>query len=71
MEWGSLFLHIISIKLDSNTLRQWEIESPKSKVASVEGLLKYLEDHCQILEAIESTNGLKNMEPQFQFPKDN
>ncbi|KAE9522282.1 hypothetical protein AGLY_017325 [Aphis glycines] len=72
MEWGSLLLHIISIKLDASTLRQWEIESSKSEVASVNKLLEYLENRCQILEAIEASGGLKIVQPQQrQFQKNN
>ncbi|XP_022162437.1 uncharacterized protein LOC111028196 [Myzus persicae] len=63
-EWGSLLLHLISIKLDASTLRQWEIESSKSEVASVNKLLEYLENRCQILEAIEASGGLKIVQPQ-------
>lgn len=70
MEWGSLLLHLISIKLDATTLRQWEIESSKSEVASVNKLLEYLENRCQILEVIEASGGLKIVQPQQrQFQK--
>jgi hypothetical protein len=69
-EWGSLLLHVISIKLDASTLRQWEIESSNSEVASVNALLEYLENRCQILEAIEASGGLKIVQPQQrQFKK--
>lgn len=69
-EWGSLLLHLISIKLDAATLRQWEIQSSKSEVTSVDRLLEYLEDRCQILETIEASGGLKIVQPQqLQFQK--
>jgi len=72
MEWGSLLLHIISIKLDAITLRQWEVESLKSEVASVNKLLEYLENRCQILEAIEASGRLKIVQSQQrQFQKNN
>jgi len=78
-EWGSLLLHVISIKLDASTLRQWEMESSKSEVALVNALLEYLENRCQILEAIEASGGLKIVQPQqrqfqknsFKFKKSN
>lgn len=53
-EWGLLFLHIVTTKLDINTLREWEIESPKLKVSIIEQLFEFLENRCLTLKAIES-----------------
>jgi len=41
-ERGSFLLHLISIKLEASTLRQWGIESSKLEVALVNKLLEYL-----------------------------
>lgn len=34
--WGSLLIHLITTKLDSSTLTEWEMEAPKTSVASID-----------------------------------
>jgi len=57
--WGSLLIHLIISKLDRDTVRQWEIESPRSEVATIKTLLDFLQTRFRMLEAIESSSSLK------------
>jgi len=57
--WGSLLINFIISKLDRDTVRQWEIESPRSEVATIKTVLNFLQTHFRMLEAIESSSNLK------------
>jgi len=66
--WGALLIHLITTKLDSNTLTEWEMEAPKTNVASIELLITFLQKRCQILEAVESAMQI-NVRSQPNIPK--
>jgi len=40
--WGPMMIHIICTKLDSATLRAWEVQAPKSEMSEVSDLLQFL-----------------------------
>ncbi|KAF0748793.1 Uncharacterized protein FWK35_00024408 [Aphis craccivora] len=66
--WGSFLIHLVTTKLDSNTLTEWEMEAPKTNVASIDLLITFLQKRCQILEAVELAMQI-NVRPQPNFPK--
>ncbi|KAE9521837.1 hypothetical protein AGLY_017772 [Aphis glycines] len=66
--WGSLLIHLVTTKLDSNTLTEWEMAAPKTNVASIDLLITFLQKRCQILEAVESAMQI-NVRPQLYTPK--
>ncbi|XP_025407177.1 uncharacterized protein LOC112681125 [Sipha flava] len=59
-DWGPLLIHIICSKLDSNTLTEWEVKSPKTEIPKIEDLMIFLNDRAQILEAVESSKNFIN-----------
>jgi len=54
--WGSLLIHLITIKLDKECLREWETVSEKNEISTAEKLLEFLQNRFLVLEAIESSN---------------
>jgi len=54
--WGSLLIHLITIKLDKECLREWETISEKNEISTAEKLLEILLNRFLVLEAIESSN---------------
>jgi len=58
MSWGPILLHIMLIKLDNATLREWETQAPKTEVPKVEDLITFLKCRFQVLESIESAQKL-------------
>jgi len=59
-EWGPLLIYVICIKLDVNTLSQWESKSPKNEITKVNDLIQFFNARSQTLEAIESSKILVN-----------
>lgn len=59
-QWGSLFVHVISTKLDIGTLKEWEAtKSTSDIVPEIDELLTFLENRIRILEAVESLEPVK------------
>jgi len=56
-QWGALLLHVITSKLDANTVRQWETLNAKKELPTIKKIINYLHDRCQVLEAVESSKG--------------
>jgi len=56
-QWGALLLHVITSKLDENTVRQWETNAKKELPTTIKEIINYLHDRCQVLEAVESSKG--------------
>lgn len=56
-QWGALLLHVITSKLDANTVRQWETLNAKKELPTIKEIINYLHDRCQVLEAVESSKG--------------
>ncbi|XP_022182788.1 uncharacterized protein LOC111042467 [Myzus persicae] len=56
--WGPLLVHIILIKLDTATLREWETQANKTEVSEVDELVEFLQKRFQILEAVEGVQKL-------------
>jgi len=52
-DWGPLLIHLIAIKLDKTTLRDWESKSSHDKVPAVSELITFLESKFKVLESIE------------------
>jgi len=57
-EWGSLLLHIVSTKLDADTIGEWEIKTPRSEMFKVTELLDFLDSRFHILEAVETAKSI-------------
>lgn len=53
--WGALLLHVITSKLDSNTVRQWETLNAQNELPTIYKMISFLHERCQILEAVESS----------------
>jgi hypothetical protein len=53
--WGALLLHVITSKLDSNTVRQWETLNAQNELSTIYKMISFLHERCQILEAVESS----------------
>jgi len=78
-EWGSLLLHIISTKLDVDTIGEWEMKTPRGEMPKVAELLNFLDSRFNILEAVETAKRLvktsnigndnKNMNRKNKFEK--
>jgi len=78
-EWGPLLLHIISTKLDADTIGEWEMKTPRGEMPKVAELLDFLESRFHIVEAVETTksivktsnigNDSKNMNRKTKFDK--
>lgn len=56
--WGPMLIHIISTKLDSTTLKEWETQASKKEVPEVAELLTFLQNRFQILEAVEGAQNI-------------
>lgn len=56
--WGPMMIHIICTKLDSATLRAWEVQAPKSEISKVSDLIQFLNKRFQVLEAVEGAQNL-------------
>lgn len=52
-KWGPIIIHVITTKLDAQTLRAWEIQAPKTEMSEVTDLINFLNERFQILEAVE------------------
>lgn len=48
--WGPLLIHLIAIKIDKVTLREWESKSSHDKVPTVIELIKFLEAKFKVLD---------------------
>lgn len=53
--WGALLLHLITSKLDSSTMREWETIASKTEVPTIDSLIDFLQSRFRILEAVESS----------------
>ncbi|XP_050535103.1 uncharacterized protein LOC126902121 [Daktulosphaira vitifoliae] len=71
-KWGQLLIHVILTKLDEKTLRAWEKQASKNKVSKVEELIDFLNNHFQMLEAVESATKVNGVsENKFKDKKRN
>jgi len=55
---GPLLLHLLCAKMDNETLKAWEISSPKDRMSSVKELVQFLEERFKIMESIESSQNI-------------
>lgn len=67
-DWGPLLLHIINTKMDTDTISDWEVKTPRDKLPKVIELLDFLDSRFHILEAVESA---KNMTKTSNSVNDN
>lgn len=51
-------LHIISTKLDADTIGEWEMKTPRGEISKVTELLDFLDSRFHILEAVETAKGI-------------
>jgi len=56
--WGSLLIHLISIKLDKITLKEWESRAHCIEVPKLSELITFLESRYKILESIETVRNI-------------
>lgn len=47
-QWGALLLHVITSKLDANTLREWEMKMVKQELPTIQTLVDFLQERCQV-----------------------
>jgi len=66
-QWGVLLLHVITSKLDENTVRQWETLNAKKELPTIKEIIDYLHDRCQVLEWVESSKA--RIEKAKTFPR--
>jgi len=57
-EWGPLLLHIISTKLDVDTIGEWEVKTSRGEMPKVAELLDFLDLRFHILEAVKMAKNL-------------
>ena len=69
--WGSLLLHVIYTKLDTNSIRQWEAEVSRDDLPSVQLMMEFLGKRSQMLESVENPKLLtfKQNEPNCSSNK--
>ncbi|XP_050063234.1 uncharacterized protein LOC126552559 [Aphis gossypii] len=56
--WGPLLMHIILIKLDKTTLKEWEARAPCAEVPKLSELITFLDSRFKILESIETVKNI-------------
>jgi len=56
--WGPLLMHVILIKLDKTTLKEWESRAHGTEVPKLLELIKFLESRYKILESIEAVKNI-------------
>lgn len=56
--WGPLLIHVISIKLDKITLKEWESRAHCTEVPKLLELITFLESRYKILESIEAVKNI-------------
>ncbi|XP_022170758.1 uncharacterized protein LOC111034046 [Myzus persicae] len=65
--WGCLLIHVIVIKLDAFTTKEWETQiSETNDVPVVERLLKFLEKRVRVLEAVEASKHINGRQQQLK-----
>lgn len=52
--WDTLIIHIITTKLDSLTLHEWENTLETNKLPTMAELESFLQHKCQVMESVES-----------------
>lgn len=58
IKWGPLLVHLIAIKLDKTTLKEWESKSSHDEIPSVIEMVEFLEMRFKILESVESAKNI-------------
>ncbi|XP_045471824.1 uncharacterized protein LOC123678716 [Harmonia axyridis] len=68
--WDALLVYMLCTKLDNITRREWESYRTKGELPTVNELLEFLKQKCEVLEKLEITkNDVKTIEKQFsKFP---
>ncbi|XP_060879186.1 uncharacterized protein LOC132951391 [Metopolophium dirhodum] len=56
--WGPLLIHVILIKLDKTTLKEWESRAHGTEVPKLLELITFLESRYKILESIETVKNI-------------
>ncbi|XP_071052969.1 uncharacterized protein [Onthophagus taurus] len=51
--WDTLLIHIVSIKLDKQTQREWETHSKNITTPKLDKFVKVLKEKCQLLESLD------------------
>jgi len=52
MHWDDLLVHLLTLKLDSLTLREWRTSLAGNELPSLKQLLDFIAHRCQVLESI-------------------
>lgn len=59
-KWDTLLVYLVTKKLDYNSLRLWESHHVSTELPKFSELTKFLEDRCNVLEAIRINNPLSS-----------
>lgn len=57
--WDALIIHMISLKLDNSTRREWESEYSKHDSVTLEMFTNFLLEKCRVLETLQTNNNQK------------
>ncbi|XP_055589396.1 uncharacterized protein LOC129741674 [Uranotaenia lowii] len=52
--WSSLLVHMVSARLDHNTLREWQRAADKKKMPTYDELIKFIREYVMELETLQS-----------------
>jgi len=61
-QWGSLLMHLIVSKLDTKTMREWEISSSSTEVSRISNLMDFLQSRFRVLEAVETSQQINSLQ---------
>lgn len=61
-QWGSLLMHLIVSKLDTKTMRDWEISSSSTEVFRISNLMDFLQSRFRVLEVVETSQQINSLQ---------
>lgn len=69
--WGNVLIHLITSRLDMETLKQWEYKIGQNQLPTFEELQQFLQSRARMLESLDRKhdNTQGNIKQQFQFNK--
>ncbi|XP_055605096.1 uncharacterized protein LOC129753320 [Uranotaenia lowii] len=75
--WSTLMAHMVCMRLDPVTLRQWETHHNSKEVPTFSNLMNFLRDQCLVLQSLVTNTSpephhprfTRSPEPQYRRPK--
>ncbi|XP_055612339.1 uncharacterized protein LOC129758753 [Uranotaenia lowii] len=64
--WSSLLVHMVSSRLDHNTLREWQRAADKKKMPTYEELINFIREYVMELETLQSDRPVRDSRPNLQ-----